>query len=186
MSCSFEQFSVDSNSAYWTAPTNNEAPDLQIGFNETLYKEILSLPPMPTPTSANEERSAEGHAVVDKVTSRPAKMPKSSSLSRFVSSTEVNKSLHPPTLSASRISRSPPAVAHPTFQSTTASGSGLSNISPQFASRPEAGTSQPTNFFNSPSTSKMSDTNVASPESRTTFQSQFSQGNTFGYFSRQR
>jgi len=165
---------------------NNQAPDLQIGFNEALYKELLSLPPMPTPASANEERPAEGHAVVDKVTSQPEKMPKSSSSSLFVSSAEVNKSLHPPTSSISTFSPSRPATAHSTFQSTTASGSGLSNTSPQFSPRPEVGTSQPTNFFNFPSTTKMSDTNVATPESRTTFRSQFSLGNTFGYFSRRR
>jgi len=178
-----KQFSVNPDSAYWVRLMDNQAPDLQIGFNEALYKELLSLPPMPIPASANEEEPTEGHAVVDKVTSQPEKMPKSSSSSLFVSSTEVNKSLHPPTSSTSTFSLSRPATAHSTFQSTMASGSGLSNTLPQFSPRPEAGTPQPTNFFNLPSTSKMSDTNVATPESRMTFQSQFSLGNTFGYFS---
>jgi len=158
----------------------NQELGLDIGFNEALYKELLSLPPMPAATSADQERPAKRHAVVDKVTSQPAKMPKSMS-SSIVSSAEINKSLHPLTSSTSMFSPSLPATAHPTLQSAIPSGSGLSNASSHFAAR-EAGTPQPTNSFNFPSTSIMSGTNAATPQSHTTFQSQFSLGDFLATF----
>lgn len=152
----------------------DQTPDIRIGLNEALYNELLSLPPIPTPTPTDEERPLAGHATVYPTVSQPAEMPKSQPSSSFASFAGVNNPLNPSTSSTSVFSPSPPAP-QPTFQSTAPSESWPSNVSPHVASGQVTGTLQPTNF---PGASIMSNTNSVSPApgSYTTFQSSF--GNT--------
>ena len=152
----------------------DRTPDIPMGLNEVLYNELLSLPPIPTPTPADKERRFEGHATADTIVSQPAEMSESQSSVSFAG---VNNPSFPPT-STSGFSPSPSAIAHPTSQFTAPSGSWPSTISPHIAFGQEAGTLQPTNFSNFPGASVMSDTNAATPApgSYTTSRSPF--GNT--------
>jgi len=144
----------------------NQTSDFTMGLNEALYKELLTLPPIPTPTPADKERPFAGHATVDTIVSQPAEMLKSQSSSSFASFAGVNNPLNPfPS----------PSAPQPIFQSTAPSESWPSNVSPHVASGQQAGTLQPANFSNFPDASIMSNTNSVSPApgSHTTFQSSF-------------
>ena len=150
----------------------NQTPDFTMGLNEALYKELLTLPPIPTPTPADKERPLAGHATIDTIVSQPAEMPKSQSSSSFASFAGVNNPLNPPTSWTSSLS---PSAPQPTFQSTAPSESWPSSISPHVTSGQVAGTLQPANFSNFPAASIMSNTNSVSPApgSYTAFQSSF-------------
>jgi len=149
----------------------NQTSDFTMGLNEALYKELLTLPPIPTPTPADKGRPLAGHATIDTIVSQPAEMPKSQSSSSFASFAGVNNPLNPPTSSTS-VSSPSPSAPQSIFQSTAPSGSWPSNVSPHVASGQVAGTLQPANF---PAASIMSNTNSVSPApgSYTTFQSSF-------------